>query len=200
MTLPGVSTERADEAPDLGDRAVFAAAYRRHARPILLFLTRRTYDAEVALDLTAETFARAYAGRRKFRGRTDDDLEAWLFGIARNVLARYVRRGVVERRCLERLEVEVPTITPDEITRVNELAGLSDLRRAVAEEFAALADDQRSALQLRVIDELDYREVARRLAVPKRPLGRGSHAASERSRTRSITASSRRRSLYDRSA
>jgi RNA polymerase sigma-70 factor, ECF subfamily len=58
-------------------------------------------------------------------------------------------------------------MTPDEITRVNELAGLSNLRRAVAEEFAALADDQRSALQLRVIDELDYREVARRLDVPE---------------------------------
>jgi RNA polymerase sigma factor (sigma-70 family) len=168
VTLLGVGTKRtSDDAPDLGDRAVFAAAYRRHGRPILLFLTRRTYDAEVALDLTAETFARAYAGRRKFRGRTDDDLEAWLFGIARNVLARYIRRGVVERRCLERLGVEVPTMTHDEITRVNELAGLSNLRRAVAEEFAALADDQRSALQLRVIDELDYREVARRLDVPE---------------------------------
>jgi RNA polymerase sigma factor (sigma-70 family) len=130
-------------------------------------LTRRTYDAELALDITAETFARAYESRRKFRGRTDDDLEAWLFGIARNVLARFIRRGVVERRCLERLGVEVPTMTPDEITRVNELAGLSNLRRAVAEEFAALADDQRYALQLRVIDELDYREVARRLDVPE---------------------------------
>jgi DNA-directed RNA polymerase specialized sigma24 family protein len=113
VTLPGVSTKRADDAPDLGDRAGFAAAYRRHARSILLFLTRRTYDAEIALDLTAETFARAYAGRKKFRGRTDDDLEAWLFGIARNILARYIRRGVVERRCLERLGVELPTMTPD---------------------------------------------------------------------------------------
>jgi RNA polymerase sigma factor (sigma-70 family) len=168
VTLLGVSTERTpDDAPRLGDRAAFGAAYRQHARSILLFLTRRTYDAEVALDLTAETFARAYAGRKKVRGRTEDDLEAWLFGIARNVLARYIRRGVVERRCLERLGVEVPTMTPDEITRVNELAALSDLRRAVAEEFAALTDDQRSALQLRVIDELDYREVARRLAVPE---------------------------------
>jgi DNA-directed RNA polymerase specialized sigma24 family protein len=113
VTLPGVSTKRADDAPDVGDRAGFAAAYRRHARSILLFLTRRPYDAEIAFDLTAETFARAYAGRKKFRGRTDADLEAWLFGIARNILARYIRRGVVERRCLERLGVELPSMTPD---------------------------------------------------------------------------------------
>ena len=37
----------------------FAAAYRAHSRSILIFLARRTYDPETALDLTAETFARA---------------------------------------------------------------------------------------------------------------------------------------------
>jgi len=171
------------------------------ARPILLFLTRRTYDAEVALDLTAETFARAYASRRRFRGRTDDDLAAWLFGIARNVLARYIRRGVVERRCLERLGIDVPTMTPDEITRVNELAGLSHLRRAVAEEFAALANDQRTALQLRVINELDYPEVARRLNVPEATARARvwSHAVSRHSRARSTIVNSRRRHPHDHS-
>ena len=38
----------------------FTAAYRAHSRSILIFLARRTYDPETALDLTAETFAQAY--------------------------------------------------------------------------------------------------------------------------------------------
>jgi hypothetical protein len=37
----------------------FVALYEREARPVLVFFARRTLDGEVALDLTAETFAQA---------------------------------------------------------------------------------------------------------------------------------------------
>lgn len=95
--------------PSLRQPDVFGEIYRTHARSILVFLTRRIYDPEIALDLTAETFAQAFAGRRRFRGSTDEEIAAWLFGIARNVLARYLRRGRAERRALRRLGVDVPT-------------------------------------------------------------------------------------------
>jgi DNA-directed RNA polymerase specialized sigma24 family protein len=32
----------------------------------------------------AETFAQAYASRANYRGRSDDDAAAWVFGIARH--------------------------------------------------------------------------------------------------------------------
>ena len=37
----------------------------------------------MALDLTAETFAQAFEGRRRCRASTDEEVAAWLFGIAR---------------------------------------------------------------------------------------------------------------------
>jgi DNA-directed RNA polymerase specialized sigma24 family protein len=40
----------------------------------------------------------AFEARHRFRGRTDDEAAAWLFGIARHVLSRYVRRGRAERQ------------------------------------------------------------------------------------------------------
>lgn len=49
----------------------FDGFYQAHARELLLFFTRRTFDVEVARDLTAETFAQAFEHRRRFRGRTD---------------------------------------------------------------------------------------------------------------------------------
>ncbi|CAA9519563.1 MAG: hypothetical protein AVDCRST_MAG30-2957 [uncultured Solirubrobacteraceae bacterium] len=143
----------------------FAAAYRAHARSILVFLTRRTYDPETALDLTAETFAKAYEARRRFRGATEEDEAAWLFGIARHVLARYLRRGKAERRALTRLGVEVPSIEPDDVLRVVALAGLEELRGTVAGELRALPAAHREAVRLRVVEELSYDEVARRLAI-----------------------------------
>ena len=39
-----------------------AAAYERDGRRLLIFFTRRTYDAQLAVDLVAETYARAVRG------------------------------------------------------------------------------------------------------------------------------------------
>ena len=161
MALPNVTNDK----HALRTPAGFDAAYRAHARSILIFLARRTYDPEIALDLTAETFAQAFESRLRFRGRTDEELAAWLFGIARNVLSRYVRRGKAEQRALTRLGVEVPSLEPDDLVRIVELAGLDDLRGAVARELGALSDEHREALRLRVVEELSYDDVAERLAI-----------------------------------
>ncbi len=74
---------------------------------MLLFFTRRTLDAEVALDLTAETFAQAWGGWPRVRLDNHDEVQGWLFTIARRQLGRYLRRGYVERRALTRLGLSV---------------------------------------------------------------------------------------------
>jgi DNA-directed RNA polymerase specialized sigma24 family protein len=45
----------------------FGEFYDRHAEPLLGFFARRTWDAQEAADLTAETFAAAFASRRRYR-------------------------------------------------------------------------------------------------------------------------------------
>lgn len=81
------------------------------------------------------------------------------------MLGRSLRREQAERRALQRLGVEVPALEPDEVVRVAELAGLGELRGAVARELRGLPEDQREALRLRVVEELPYVDVARRLAI-----------------------------------
>jgi RNA polymerase sigma-70 factor (ECF subfamily) len=149
--------------PVTGER--LAAAYRREAQSLLVFFVRRTYDAQAAADLVAETFAAALAGRRSVRGTTDDELDAWLRGIARNQLARYYKSGAIERRALRRLPVERAVLDAAEIERIEELAALSDLRAQMAGGLAELPADCRDAVRLRVIDELDYPAVAERLGI-----------------------------------
>jgi RNA polymerase sigma-70 factor (ECF subfamily) len=125
------------------DPPAFAVVYRACSRNVLLFLTRRTYDPEVALELTAETFARAFALRRRFKGEVDAEVEAWLYGIARRQLWRWFRRGRVERKALDALEMQVPAMPEDEGQRVEELAGLRDIRAAIAVELARLPSCRR---------------------------------------------------------
>lgn len=145
--------------------SAFSHVYEARAQQVLTFLLRRTFDVEVARDLTAETFAQAFAHRKRFRGRTDAEAEAWLYGIARNLLAHYARRGVVERKAVERLGIQLTAIGDDEHQRVVELAGLADLRRTITDLFATLPPEQREALRLRVVDEQEYRDVAATLGV-----------------------------------
>lgn len=158
----GLSTSlrKAAQAP-----SAFSHVYEAKAQELLVFLVRRTYDVEVARDLTAETFAQAFEHRGRFRGRTDAEAEAWLYGIARHQLARYARRGVVHRKAVERLGIELPAVSEDDHQRVVALADLADLRRTVADALSTLPQEQRDALRLRVVDEREYRDVAVTLGV-----------------------------------
>jgi RNA polymerase sigma-70 factor, ECF subfamily len=139
--------------------------YEAHAAELLRFLARRTLQAEVAVDLLAETFAQAFADRARFRGRGDDQALAWIFGIARHQLSSYFRRGTVERRALARLGLQLPALSEADYERIEELAGLQTQRAAVAEALADLSAEQREALQLRVVQEHSYAELARCLGI-----------------------------------
>ena len=145
------------------DRDTVLSLYERLSRRLLVYFTRRTCDAELALDLVAETFAQALQGG--YRGTSDAEAVAWIWGIARNLLAAYFKRGQIERRALRRLGIERPALTDAEAARIEELAGLGELREAVAEALAALGADQREALRLRVVEELEYPVVASRLGI-----------------------------------
>ena len=143
----------------------FVRLYESEARSVLVFFTRRTFDAQVAVDLTAETFAQAWRGWPRVRAENPVEVRGWLFTIAHRQLARFLRRGRVERRAVARLGVATPVVEPDDTAQIEDASELGALRAAVRVELASLTSDQRSALQLRVVDELPYPVVAQRLGV-----------------------------------
>jgi RNA polymerase sigma-70 factor (ECF subfamily) len=139
--------------------------YREHASEVLRFLARRVLLADVAVDLMAETFAQAYRDRQRFRGDSDEEAVAWVFGIARHCLSGYLRRGAAERRALRRLGVERRALHDFEYDCIEELAELQALVREVRDGFDELDGGQRDALRLRVVEERSYADVARELGV-----------------------------------
>lgn len=145
------------------DPAAFVDLYEAQADALLLWFARRVLDAEVAFDLMAETFAQAFVSRARFRGKGRDDPARWLYGIARHQLSRYQRKGYAERRALSKLGIERPTAEPEELERIEELAELETLRGEIAAGLLQLGPAQQEALKLRVVQELPYDEVARRL-------------------------------------
>src|SRR3954452_4807943 len=80
----------------LGDAEAFRALYDRHAARVHAGLLRQTRHDDAAYDLTAETFARAWLVRARFRDEAGGSALPWLLGIAQNVLLTSVRRCRLE--------------------------------------------------------------------------------------------------------
>jgi RNA polymerase sigma-70 factor, ECF subfamily len=154
----------------------FVAFYRHFERPVLGFFVRATGRGDLAADLTAETFARALesvAGFDPTRGRADQ----WLFGIARNVLAQSYRRRQVEASARARLgmpKLILDDHTSETITRLSSESADASLA------LAALPNEQRRAIEARVLHERDYPDIAHELrcseAVVRQRVSRGLRA------------------------
>jgi RNA polymerase sigma factor (sigma-70 family) len=165
LYLDGVrqSSERTDaelirEAES--DAGAFGELYRRHAAAVYGWFRRRLEWA--ATDLTAETFAQAWLARGSFRDQAGGSAFPWLFGIARNVARESARRNEVESRARRRLGLPTDLASEDGYAAVEER--LSP-RAALARALDDLPEHEREALELRVVDELPYKEVADRLGV-----------------------------------
>ena len=147
------------------DADAFAAFYAAYSNRVLAYHARRVLDPEVAFDLMSETFAKALERRRQFRGSSAEEEQGWLFTIARSELSHYWNTGRVERAALERWSINVPPLSDDEHDRIEALAELSGLDERLAEALALLPEAQRRAVQLRVVEERSYTEVASAMGV-----------------------------------
>lgn len=139
--------------------------YVCHREPLLRWFLRRVGDTETALDLWAETFAQALAARGRFRGRTEAELAGWLYGIAKHQLSLYHRRGRAEQRALHRLGLERPVADKALLDEIEQRAGMQMLRGELSLALAALSQPVRLAIELRVVEELPYPEVAERIGI-----------------------------------
>ncbi len=156
-----VADRRSDEmllAQAFADANAFAVFYRRYERPVAGFFVRATGSGELAADLTAETFAEALGSAKRYDPQLGT-AAAWLFGIARNVLARSRERGRVQDEARRRLGMPVLALDDDTIERIE--AATSDTR--ALELVEQLPSDQRAALTARVLEERDYGEIAREM-------------------------------------
>ena len=142
------------------DPSAFSELYARHVEAVYRWFRRRLDWA--ASDLTAETFARAWLGRGRFRDERDGSALPWLLGIAANVFADTVRRNRVETRARERLGLPLDLANDDGYAAVEERLSPRD---ALQRGLGSLPEHERDALELRVVEELPYAQVARQLAI-----------------------------------
>jgi RNA polymerase sigma-70 factor (ECF subfamily) len=137
--------------------AAFEQIYIRHERLILAYFRRRTRSADLAVDLTAETFVAALQSAPRFK-RSDTPAVGWLLGIARHKLLRSIEKGRVEDRARRRLGTQRLEFDDDELERVDRLA-----TAPAAALLSKLPQDQADAIRARILEEQPYDVIAARL-------------------------------------
>lgn len=165
MTFTDWDDERllaARESPGQAAEA-FTVFYDRYERAIAAFHMRRCGSVDDAADLTAETFARALNGRRRFTADGKDAGIRWLFGIARFVGLEHQRRSGQQQSALAKLQIERPAVSTAASDSMMEF--LED--SSVAQVVEGLPPRQREAVLRHVIDERSYRELSEELGVPE---------------------------------
>ena len=145
------------------DPDAFEAFYREHVEAVERFVVRRVADPHLAADLTAEVFLAAIAAAPSYKPSRGVP-RAWLFGIARNVVATEFRRADRERRAHARIDAR-ELLETDDIARMQERIDAAGRSRELHQALAVLSDGERAMFELTALDELTPREAAAALGI-----------------------------------
>lgn len=148
--------------------AMFGAIFDRHSRLVYRYLRRRVGE-DLAADLTAEVFTRAFNARDRYEPRGDSAVP-WLLGIATNLvrmhrrseerrLRAYARAAVGERA----LVLSPPGGSSGDLDDRLDAAALAPV---LGEALAALPARQRDVLLLHAWADLSLAEIAVALDLP----------------------------------
>lgn len=151
-----------------GREESFRTLFDRFYWPLFRFFEHRGFSTEECQDLIQETFIRVYRGIEAFRGEAR--WEHWLFRIAANTAIKALRH----RAAAKRAGHEVPLEGEDEGDLQMMAAGGSghgtaeplrqllgkERRDLLIEAIEGLPGQMRRCVRLRVLQDLDYLEIA----------------------------------------
>jgi DNA-directed RNA polymerase specialized sigma24 family protein len=154
------------------DPDAFATFYRRHVRGLLALFKRQAGSTEVALDLTAETFAARSRERRGMSYGRSQLVGGCTGSPGTSCRGSASRREDRVRRALGMAPI---VLTDEGIERIEKLAAASAF-----ELLEGLPTDQRDAVRARVLEGRSYAEIAEQLgcspSVVRKRVSRGVQA------------------------
>lgn len=139
------------------------ALYAEHVGRIFNFFRYRTGDEQVAHDLTATTFEKAWKRRKQYRGKPEAFI-SWLYAIARNVVSDHYRN----QPKLVALD-DVITLTDGEDV-ADIVAQKLEFGRLV-QYIQRLSDRERDLITLKYGASLSNRQIARQLGLSESNVG-----------------------------
>jgi RNA polymerase sigma-70 factor, ECF subfamily len=154
--LPGQTDEALVRQARAGSRPAFEALVRRYQKPLYFLCLRYVHDHDAASDLTQRSFIRVLEKLDDLR--EDNTFKSWLFRIAANLSLNHIRdhaRFVDESAAVSE-DPGAGAAGPD----VQSLLEAAETSQALREAVALLPTKQRMTLELRVYEELSFKDIA----------------------------------------
>ncbi len=135
-----------------GDRAAFDSLVRRHQRGVWRIVRRYVRSDADAFDVTQQVFVRAFKGLAGVRGSAS--VRSWLYRIAINCSLSWLRDHKREQPA----EIDEHALVEGPAAPGRLVDGEDNAR--LREAIAQLPPKQKLVLELRVFDDLSFKEVA----------------------------------------
>jgi RNA polymerase sigma factor (sigma-70 family) len=145
------------------DPIAFEAFYRRYVDAVERFVVRRVPDPHRAADLTAEVFLAAIESADSYRSSRGAPV-AWLYGVARNVLATDRRRQGRELDAATRFGAR-RLLDEDDIARLEERIDAEVRAGELRIALDHLSEGERAVVELVSVDGLMVEDAARTLGI-----------------------------------
>lgn len=151
-----------------GEKNAFDALVLKYQQKVINLVMRFVRDHHTAMDISQETFIKAYRGLKNFRG--DSAFYTWLYRIAINTAKNHV---VTQSRRLPASDIDAQEAeqysgadllqdmgTPDKEMEKD------DVHMAIVDSIESLPEDLRVAITLREIEGFTYEEIADAMECP----------------------------------
>jgi len=140
-----------------GNTEAFAILVERHQKFLLKVVVRLTRDLDTAEDIVQEALIKAYRRLKLFEGRAS--FRSWLYQIALNTARNRFRKHAREQVGTDNIDIGMEGHSETKLIAV-------DVRNLLAREIGRLPERQRTALSLRVYDDLSFKEIAEIMDCP----------------------------------
>ena len=142
---------------DNPEAALMRVLYDEHGPALWRYAVRLTGDPARAEDVVQESFFKAYQKLALFEGRAS--FKSWLFQIAINTAKNRFRKVNLEVVNLDDVDFGVQSGAEVQMIRV-------DLEEQMHEEIEKLPHRQKTALVLRIFEDLSFKEIAQIMECP----------------------------------
>jgi RNA polymerase sigma-70 factor (ECF subfamily) len=140
-----------------GDQLAYAELVKRHQKALLRLVLKFARDLDLAEDILQDSFVKAYQKINQFEGRSS--FKSWLYRIAINTAKNKLRSLKKEQVSLDDVQVSQSAEAESALLR-------EAVQKRMKEEIDELPDKQKTALTLRVYEDMSFKEIAQIMDCP----------------------------------
>lgn len=140
-----------------GNRRAFSELVKRHQKGILRLSLRFVKDMATAEDVVQESFIKAFEKLNTFEGRSS--FKSWLYQIAVNTSRNKIRENRWDTTDIENVHISVGAVAESSLIH-------NAVSMQIQAEIDKLPFKQRTALVLRVYEDLSFKEISEIMECP----------------------------------